>query len=39
MRQSRVVGYLLGGGVILFDIAVIAAVLAGAVRLAVWLLR
>jgi len=39
MRQSRVVGYLIAGAVILFNIAVIGAALAGAVWLAVWLLR
>jgi hypothetical protein len=39
MRQSRLVGYVIGGAIILFNIVVIAAVLAGAVWLAVWLLQ
>jgi len=39
LRQSRIVAYLIGGAVILLNIVVIAAVLAGAVWLAVGLLR
>jgi hypothetical protein len=40
MNHSRnIIGYLLGGAVIIFGLVVIAAVLAGAVWLAVELLR
>jgi hypothetical protein len=39
MNRSRISGYLLGGAMIVFALVVIAAVLAGAVGLAVELLR
>jgi len=39
MNRSRISGYLLGGAIIVFSLLVIAAVLAGAVGLAVELLR
>jgi hypothetical protein len=39
MNRSNISGYLIGGAVIVFGLVVIAAVLAGAVWLAVGLLR
>ena len=39
MDRSRIIGYLIGGAIIVFSLLVIAAVLAGAVGLAVELLR
>jgi hypothetical protein len=39
MDRSRIIGYLLGGAIIVFSLVVIAAVLAGAVGLTVELLR
>ena len=39
MHRSRIGGYLIGGAIIVFSLVVIAAVLAGAVGLAVELLR